>query len=284
MAISGAIPPELERMFDEFREFLYETSGIYFGASNRVRLLSHVQARMKATGADDPKKYLEKLKRSPRTGGELVAFFNQVTVNETYFFREEIQFQVLKDKVLPDLYRARKEAGRPRVNIWSAACSSGEEAYSLAILIKESFPAELPHTSIVGFDINSEVIEKAKKGVYGAYSVRHCTEKQQSTYFKKKDGNYELVPYIRRLATFRVANFSETAELRSLPKPDLIFCRNVLIYFDKASKGRVLANLGAVIQPHGLLFLSNTETLFGVEHPFEMVNFFRVRGYRLKKG
>ncbi len=279
MGLAQEMPPGLEGMFEAFRDFLYETAGIYFSQRNRGRLLSHVAARMQATGRNDPKGYLALLRSSRGPGGELWRFFNQVTVNETYFFREPAQYEVLRDKVLPELFG---RSGSGRVNLWSAACSSGEEAYSLAILIKEAFPGKLGQVSITGFDINSDVIEQARRGEYSEYSVRQCTPEQKRSYFRRQDRSYVLVPYIRRLVSFQVANFMEPAQIRRLPPPDIIFCRNVLIYFDKGSKSKALHNLAGVLRPGGLLFLSQTETLFGVDHPFELVHFFRVCAYRAR--
>ncbi len=280
--VTRPIPAELVKAFDAFRDFLYQTSGIYFSDRNRDRLLAHVAARMEATGTKDPQAYLALLRSRTGPGSELWQFFNQVTVNETYFFRERPQYTVLRDRVLPGLFERRRAGEMTRVNIWSAACSSGEEAYSLAILIKESFPGELGHVSITGFDINSEVIEQAKKGEYSDYAIRQCTPDQKRLYFRQQGNRYVLVPYIRRLVQFHVANMMELAQIRRLPQPHLVLCRNVLIYFDKASKSKVLQNLAKVMRPGGYLFLSQTESLFGVDHPFELVHFFRVAAYRLK--
>lgn len=279
---STRAPAGLDRSFETFRSFLYEAAGIYFHDNNKERLLRHIADRMQVTGKPDPQAYLALLKTSRGPGGELAQFFNQVTVNETYFFREPGQFDILRDKIFPQLFQRRREQAKPSVTVWSAACSSGEEAYSVAILLKECFPAELATTRIVGIDINSDVVEKAKKGLYSDYSVRHCTEQQKTSYFKKTGNQYELVPYIRRLATFQVANLMEPATLRVHPRPDLILCRNVLIYFDRESKSKVLHNLAGVLLPPGYVFLSQSEALFNVDHPFELVHFFKAFAYRLK--
>lgn len=274
--------PSLEKAFEPFRAFLYEAAGIYFHDNNKDRLLRHISDRMQATGKQDPQAYLSLLKISRGPGGELAQFFNQVTVNETYFFREPGQFDILRERVFPQLFQRRRETSKPQVTVWSAASSSGEEAYSVAILLKECFPSELATTRIVGIDINSDVVEKARAGLYSDYSVRHCTEQQKASYFKKSGTHYELVPYIRRLATFQVANLMDPGTLRIHPRPDLILCRNVLIYFDRESKSKVLHNLGSMLVPPGYLFLSQSEALFNVDHPFELVHFFKAFAYRLK--
>ncbi|MBI5014509.1 MAG: protein-glutamate O-methyltransferase CheR [Deltaproteobacteria bacterium] len=273
---------ETDAMFELFRAFLYETAGIYFQEQNRERLMSHVATRMAATGATDPVTYLGALKTARGNRSELWEFFNQVTVNETYFFREPNQFEVLRDRVLPQLFKRRRDERRDSVTIWSAACSSGEEAYTLAILLKESFPAEAPTTRIVGFDINSQVVDRAQKGEFSEYSVRACPEAQKANCFKKTGKTYVLIPYLKRFATFHVANLMDPFSLRAFPRPDLILCRNALIYFDRDSKARVLKNLADVLLPHGYLFLSLTETLFNIDHSFEVVHFFKACGYRRK--
>jgi chemotaxis protein methyltransferase CheR len=203
-------------------------------------------------------------------------------VNETYFFREPSQFDVLRDRVLPQLFKRRRDQHRDQVTLWSAACSSGEEAYTLAILVKESFPSELSTTRILGFDLSSEVVDRARAGEYSEYSLRTCSQTQKTSYFKKNGNTYQLVPYLKRLATFHVANLMDPFSLKGFPRPDLILCRNALIYFDLDSKSKVLKNLGNALLPHGLLFLSLTETLFRSDHPFETVHFFKACGYRVK--
>lgn len=276
------INPAVDKLFEPFRSFLYEAAGIYVQDQNKDRLLAHVAARMAATGKTDPAQYLTLVRSARGPRSELWEFFNQVTVNETYFFREPQQFDVFRDRVLPQLFEKRRKDGRDKVVIWSAACSSGEEAYTLAILAKEHFPNELPYLRILGFDLNSEVVDKANRAEYGDYSVRTCTDAQKAAYFKKVGAVHQLVPYIKRLATFQVANLMEPAALRLLPRPDLILCRNALIYFDKDSKSKVLGNLSSALLPHGYLFLSLTETLFNCQHSLETVHFFKACGYRLK--
>jgi len=276
------ITPALDGMFATFQDFLYQAAGIYFPAQRKDRLLAHVAARMEATKKTDPAQYLSLLKASQGLGSEQWAFYNQVTVNETYFFREDAQFAIFRDKILPRLFEAAREEKRDKIQVLSAACSSGEEPYSLAILILEAFAAESSRVSILGIDINSEVIDQARKGVYGDYAIRNCTPDQLKRFFEKKGNLYQLRPELKRLVTFNVANMADPMALKRLPRPDLILCRNALIYFDRESKARVLANLGAVVRPQGYLFLSQTETLFDVKHPFELVHFFKVCGYRLK--
>ncbi len=273
---SAALQPH----FNTFRNVLYEAAGIFFPDANSSRLLTHVATRMKAVGQSDPQAYLALLQRGRGPSSELAAFFNQVTVNETYFFREIEQYDVLRDRVLPQLFEQRRSAGRDKVNIWSAACSSGEEAYGIAILLREHFPGELSRISVTGFDINSQVIDQARRGAYGSYSVRHCSPEQLTTHFRKEGELCQLLPEVRRLVTFQVLNMSDAHQLRLLPPPDLILCRNALIYFDKSSKAQVVANFRARIRPDGYFLLSRTESLFGIEHGFKLVNLFRVVTYR----
>lgn len=280
--LTAATTAALDRSFEAFRSWVYETSGIYFQDRNRDRLLHHVQTRMAATGQTDPARYLALLKASPAARGERAAFFSQATVNETYFFREVELLGVLRDRVLPQLYSERLKAKRRKVVIWSAACSSGEEAYTLAILIAESLPVHLHCTSILGFDISQDVVDKARRAEYGDYAVRFCSEQQKSAFFTKSGQVYTLKPEFRDLAAFQVGNLTDLAFLKTLPKPDLILCRNVLIYFDRDSKAQVLGNLGQMLPPHGYLFLGQSETLFNVEHSLELVHFFKAFGYRLK--
>ena len=282
MSPASAYSPELMEMFPQFQAFLYDSAGIYFPLQNRERLLGHVKARMEASGKNTPSAYLSLLRSSRGRGSEQWQFFNQATVNETYFFRDEVQFTVFKDKLLPDLLQARRKNRQRKLNILSAASSSGEEAYSLAILIQDHFPMEQNFVAITGVDINSEVIGKAEQGRYNGYSVRNCTPKQLEVYFTKDGDHYQIKPDLKQMVSFRVANLADESSLRGVPRPDLILCRNALIYFDKASKMKVIHAFASVLPPHGFLILGRTESLFGADHPFELVHFFRSCGYRLK--
>lgn len=278
----GTFSPELVAMFPQFQSFLYEAAGIYFPLHNQERLLSHVQARMNALGQKNPREYLARLQSTGGPNSEQWAFFNQATVNETYFFRDEVQFGVLKDKLLPELLQARRKNRQRKLEIWSAASSSGEEAYSLAILIQEQFPMEQNFVGITGVDINTEVLQKANEGLYNRYSVRNCSPKQLQLYFTAEGDGYRVKPDVKRMVSFLRANLADSNTLRGLPTPDLILCRNALIYFDKASKLKVVTAFASRLPAHGYLILGRTESLFGADHPFELVHFYRSCGYRPK--
>ncbi|MDF1553461.1 MAG: protein-glutamate O-methyltransferase CheR [Deferrisomatales bacterium] len=282
MTAQGKHAPELTALFPEFQSFLYEAAGIYFPLENRERLLGHVQARMDATGKRTPKEYLALLNTSRGRGSEQWAFFNQTTVNETFFFRDDVQFAVFKDKLLPELLQLRRRNRQRKLNILSAASSSGEEAYSLAILIQQQFPMEQNFVSITGVDINSDVIDRAKEGLYNRYSVRNCSPQQLGVYFTPEGDKYRVKPDVKQMVSFQVVNLIDPGSLRGLPRPDLILCRNALIYFDKESKLKVIQAFASVLQPHGTLILGRTESLFGLDHPFNLVHFLRSCGYRLK--
>ena len=282
MSAPGKFSPELTALFPEFQSFLYEAAGIYFPLQNQERLLGHVQARMDATGKDHPRAYLTLLKASKGKGSEQWAFFNQTTVNETFFFRDDVQFAVFKDKLLPELLQLRRRNRQRKLNLLSAASSSGEEAYSLAILIQQQFPMEQNFVAITGVDINSEVIDKAQEGLYNRYSVRNCSPQQLGAYFTPEGDKYRVKPDVKQMVSFQVVNLADAGSLRGLPRPDLILCRNALIYFDKESKLKVIHAFASVLQPHGTLILGRTESLFGLDHPFDLVHFLRSCGYRLK--
>ncbi len=192
-----------------------------------------------------------------------------MTTNETLFFRDKTPFTRFVEDMLPDLASARG-AGAP-LRIWSAACSSGQEAYSLAMLLDEN-AAKLGglQPQIIATDISTKVLEKAKAGVYSQFEVqRGLPVKMMVKYFEKVEDMWRVKPNIRSMVRFQRHNLLD--EYGALPRFDIIFCRNVLIYFDQREKAEVLANLGRQCADDGFLILGAAETVVGVTDAFETV-------------
>ena len=190
---------------------------------------------------------------------------DSLTTNETFFFRDKTPFDLLKDVVLPSLTE------RPRVmlRIWCAACSTGQEPYSLAMMLEES-PSltKGARVEIVATDISPRVLEKAKSGLYSQFEVQRGLPIQlMMKYFKQKDDLWQISDRIRSKVTFKEHNLME--EPIGFGKFDVVFCRNVLIYFDAPTKGRVLDRVASVMQPDGFMVLGAAETVIGVTKKFE---------------
>ena len=214
---------------------------------------------------------LDDLLRMLPTGGEALQkeVTEAMTTNESFFFRDIKPFDQFKALVLPQLLKTR--AAKKSFRIWSAACSSGQEAYSLAMILKEE-SAKLAgwKIEIVGTDISIEMLEKAKAGVYTQFEVQRGLPVQLMVkYFKKNNETWQIDPAIRQMVQYREYNLLN--DLKPLGQFDVVFCRNVLIYFDQPTKSKVLENISRIVPNDGLLYLGGAETVLGISDKFKPV-------------
>jgi chemotaxis protein methyltransferase CheR len=190
-----------------------------------------------------------------------------MTTNESFFFRDNKPFEQFRAAVLPQVMQER--AARKSFRIWSAACSSGQEAYTLAMILKEE-TAKLAgwHVEIIGTDISVEMLEKAKAGLYSQFEVQRGLPIQMLVkYFKKKDESWQIDAALRAMVQFKEWNLLH--DLRSLGHFDIVFCRNVLIYFDQPTKTKVLDSIAKVMPDDGILYLGGAETVLGISDRFK---------------
>jgi chemotaxis protein methyltransferase CheR len=208
---------------------------------------------------------------------ELESFIDAVSTNETFFFRGKDHFDLLSQALLPELFRQKDH-----INIWSAACSSGEEPYTLRIIINDIIDSSGKKSAkILATDISHEIIEKAKKGIYKNYSVRFVPPGSLKKYFQKDGALYKLNNEVKRGVRFKVQNLLHD------PPPDtnfdIIFCRNVMIYFDRKTKQRISDEVFAeVLRPNGYLFIGHSESLNYVSNRFKYVRTLNAPVYVLK--
>lgn len=240
-----------------------------------------VEARLipvaRRLGATDVADFLAGIQRRPDPVGQR-QIVDALTTNETSWFRDREPFTAFTEQVLPGLIQAR--AATRRLRIWSAACSSGQEAYSLAMLLQEHLPAGWNY-EIFGSDISSEMVERAERAEFSQVEVnRGLPAHQLVHYFERVGAHWRLAPNLRRYVTFQRMNL--TAPLPALPPFDVIFLRNVLIYFDVETKRSVLRNVGRLLRPDGWLFLGAAETTIGVDDNYERVVAGRTSAYRLR--
>ena len=192
-----------------------------------------------------------------------------MTTNESFFFRDVKPFDLLRDVVLPPILE--KRASQKRLRIWCSAASSGQEPYSIAIVLKE-LGAQLAgwNIDIVGTDISHDILKKAQAGMYSQFEVQRGMPIQLLLkYFDKKDENWEIKPEIKNMVQYKYWNLLD--DLNALGKFDIVFCRNVLIYFDAETKGKVLENIAKLMPEDGMLFLGGAETVLGVTEKFKPV-------------
>jgi chemotaxis protein methyltransferase CheR len=210
--------------------------------------------------------YGEYVKRCPDEWETLIVL---ITINETYFFREDSQLKELTDVILP-----RLAARKSRIRIWSAACSTGDEPYSIAMAIHASKSIPLDSVSILATDINQRVLQIGRRGWYPMHSLsfRRTSSDIIEQYFSSEDGGYRIQPFIRDRVEFRRLNLLDGEEIASVGEVDIIFCRNVLIYFDSRTTERVIGAFDRLLAPEGYLLLGHADSLIGMKHSLETIH------------
>ncbi len=282
-AAPGAGAPLSDGEFHAFRDLLYERAGLSLPERKKFLLESRLARRLRATGVPSPGAYLELL-RSPGPGpAELLEFLDAVTIHETSFFRNRAQLDVFRSHVLTDLVRAQERCGQRVLRLWSAACSSGEEPYTLAMLVAEVLGDRLPlwRVRILATDLARSVLEKARGAVYGRRSVRTAPAYYVQRYFTAEGRDaYRVVEPLRRLVEFRRLNFTDDAGMRTLHGFHVVFCRNALIYFDTQAKRRFVSHFANALRDGGYLFVGHSESLQGITEELAPMHFPGSLGYR----
>lgn len=260
--------------FQQLRDLIYAKCGIYIPDTKKYLVEKKIAPRLQARNLGGYEDYLAYLKYRP-DDGEQAKLFDAITTNETYFFREPQQFDVLLNTVVPEAVR-----GRPGkdIRIWSAASSTGEEPYTISMLLMEKCPAI--KAEIHASDISGEVIAAAKKGVYGSYAVRNVPPAYLQKYFRNTGWSYELNAVVRNSVRFMTANLINEREMRALSNVDVIFCRNVLIYFDEKAKQKAVSLLYDSLRPGGKLIIGSSESLHNVTRAFRPVTYDKVVVYQ----
>lgn len=254
------------RCFERVRALIYRHAGISLNASKQSMVYSRLARRLRQTGAPDFRSYIDRLEAEPVGSGEWQEFVNALTTNLTSFWREEHHFPILADLI------ARRVRERRQVKLWCCASSTGEEPYTIAITAMQACGSRTPPVSILATDIDTSVLAKAQAGVFTEDSVERIDSKVLREYFLRGSGdNKGLVcvrPELRALIAFRRLNLLDV-HWSIDDRFDAIFCRNVLIYFDKPTQDRVLRRLAERLAPDGLLFAGHSENLARARDLFE---------------
>ncbi len=254
-AVGAALNPLIQ-----IRDLIYKIAGI-FQSDNKLRLLEdRCQKRMKALGIPTLRDYFDLL--------------NEITIGETCFFRNRPQIDAIRKIVLPKIIEAKSKLASRQLRIWSAGCSTGEEPYTLAMMLLEEQGAQLKGwtTEILATDLNERSIAHAKAGSYGDYSTRNVEPLFRGKYFLISGDKLRVKPEVQSAVTFSRLNLLEDARMLFMKGVDLILCCNVLIYFDAVSKKRVIQHFYSNLLQHGYLFLGHSESLFGVTDEFRLVH------------
>lgn len=260
-----------DRDFCRLSEFIHNQCGIKMPPAKKTMLEGRLRKRLKALGIDSFDRYCEYLFNSRGAETEFVHMINVVTTNKTDFFREPDHFDYLMRRVLPELISLRGLGGSRRLNVWSAGCSTGEEPYTLAMVLSE-FAETHPgfRFSILATDISTAVLEKAAVGIYEHERVHPVPMTLRKKYLlKSKSKEREMVriaPELRPLVHFERLNFMDTEY--DIKEPiGVVFCRNVIIYFDRPTQEKILNRLSQHLITGGYLFVGHSETLHGMDLP-----------------
>jgi len=249
-----------EDEYEKFYEYFYRRSGISFSGKKEYFVEKRLLERIAKTGSDSFKAYFTLL-RFQASGEELQHLVNLMTVNETYFFREDYQFDALVRGILPEITRTRRPGATLR--IWSMPCSTGEEPYSIAIQILEHWSrADEFAIEITGSDIDSRVLADARKGIYGNRSLQRLSPELRKKYFRRLgDDQFEIHEELRSSIEFSIANLSDPIHMHRYRAMDVIFCRNLLIYFDDTSRRAAVEALYECLIPGGFICLGHSESM-----------------------
>jgi chemotaxis protein methyltransferase CheR len=275
-------PKMTDAVFTEIRGFIYGLTGIYFQDSKKYLLEGRLGKRLQILGMKDFAAYLQMLRYGSGRVEEMKSFYDAITINETFFFRNEPQFEAFEKTLVPEIVASKKANGRSKLRVWSAASSSGEEAYTLSMIYAEKLKPRFPALDfeVIGTDISPSVLETARKGIYREYSVRNMPKAYMGKYIECGDGRYAVRDDVRRLARFEHLNLFDQRAMRQMMGFDIIFCANVLIYFDEKSKIQVVSNLYDSLNKGGYLFIGYAESLHGISSAFKLVNFPKTVAYR----
>lgn len=256
-----------DELFEKFIRLIYKKTGIFYELNKKYYVIKRLEKRAETLNMDDLNDYYTMLKFSEDTS-EFDQLINDLTVNETYFFRDFPQLRNFAEDVLPVFVHENKK--RKKIKIWSAACSTGEEPYTLSIILLEMLdkPEEW-EIEILATDINTDVLESAKIGVYENRSIRDVPPEYLEKYFTKRNDKYIINFSVRKPVSFKRINLMDENEMSNIDGCDFIFCRNCLIYFDDESRKSVLSSFYDSLKPGGFIFLGHSESVGRISSAFK---------------
>ncbi|GAB0148130.1 protein-glutamate O-methyltransferase CheR [Marichromatium sp. PS1] len=257
--------------FRKFREFFYRKTGMLFEDSKRYFVDKRLLERMDATDSESFRAYFTMV-RFQASGEELQTLINAMTVNETYFFREEYQFRCLVDSMLEEIVTHTRQ--QRALRIWSVPSSSGEEPYGIAIYLLEHWPRlDDWDIEIVSSDIDTEILAQARRGRYTHRSIQNLPPSLLAKYFRRDRDHYLIDQELREAVDFTRVNVSDAADMRRHRHFDIIFCRNLLIYFDDLSRKQTAESFYDALNPGGFVCLGHSESMSRISSLFRVRKF-----------
>ena len=257
--------------FLQLRDFIYQQCGIFIAENRKYLVENRLSNRIKDLNLKSYSEYYNFLRFDASRREELNKLFEVVTTNETSFFRNPPQLKVFQEYVLGEVIAACRQSGKKRIRIWSAGCSTGEEPYTLAIILHEVLKSEIASwdIKITANDLSEAVLTAARRGVYNEYALRTTPPEIIRNYFTKEGTTYKINQPLKRLVSFGQINLSDRDQLRRVEKSQIVFCRNVIIYFDDEMKRKVIGAFYDNLEPNGMLLIGHSESLHNISRAFK---------------
>ena len=274
--------PLSDEVFQLLRDFIYERTGLYFNNSKKYLFENRLYKRIIKANFKTYEEYYYFLKYDPRSQEEIATLFDTITTNETSFFRNLPQLEAFKKYVLPKIIEDNLRSKHINLKIWSAGCSTGEEPYTLSMILMEHIGlAQNLRIEIIANDISQGVLRSAVRGIYHRNSIRNTPEYYLKKYFKKsEEDKYILKDIVKKWVQFHHINLIDKEKMKSITNIDVIFCRNVLIYFDETSRKEVIARFYDNLRPNGFLFIGHSESLHTISRAFKVLHFGPILAYK----
>ena len=250
--------------FEQYRALIYKESGIHFTPTNRSILESRLKERLREKGIATVRDYFGKISKDQ---GEMKSFLDSITTNLTRFFRNQAHFDAMEHFVVPEMIKIKKPSGNNVIRIWSAGCSTGEEPYTIAMLMSEILPASWKY-EIVASDLSLKCLMSAKEGFYADSRIVGIPDAYLKKYFDKVEGGYKVHADLMSKIRFDYHNLNNDSGLKNM---DIVFCRNVIIYFDEVAQNAVINRFWEAMASKSFLFIGHSESLFGMDTKFEFV-------------
>lgn len=258
-----------DQTFRQLTDFIYGNSGLRYDESSKYVIQRRLTARVRELRLESFEKYYYYLMYHPNRESELEAIFDLITINETYFFREDRQLRAFREEIIPEIMEFRKDTKTMR--IWSAGCSTGEEPYTIAMLCKQTPELAGWDVDIFASDISQKVVQTARRGIYGESSFRSTDEAVRQLYFDRTpDNKYRIKEEVRTMVTFGKVNLLDEQKTGIFSELDVILCRNVIIYFDVDAKKKVIENFYRKLRKEGFLLLGHSESLLSLSTKFKL--------------
>ncbi len=262
------------------RDLVANHSGIAYDEKKFYFLEKRIARRIQATNSKSIKEYYRLLSLGDNAD-EIRELINSLTTNETYFFRNSPQLESFVQEVLPLIVKEKEKNNDYSINIWSAGCSSGDEAYTLGILLKENLPNYSRwRVSILATDIDTQILDKAQLALYDQRAVKDVSPMLLKTYFHAVGTRYQVIPEIKNLVTFEQLNLLDRKAMRQKKNFDFTFCRNVLIYFNEDSRKKVVSSFYDSLRPGGFIFLGHSESVGKLSAAFKLIKFNKSLSYQ----